>query len=66
MNLDSILNWLIPTIIIVSFIAIIYMKFKGAFISFFSWLGGLFGWGLEKAKEGGSNVAVGTTQIVYR
>lgn len=49
-SLSSFLNWAIPLAVIFLFIAVIFRSFGGGIITFFMWVGKLFGYGAEKAS----------------
>jgi hypothetical protein len=51
MTLDSILNWAVPTIIILVFLGIFYTKLKTPIDQVLRWIGNLFRKGAEKVSE---------------
>ena len=60
LSLDSILNFVIPLAIIGFLIGIIFIKFKEPLMTFFHWVGDLFGAGAEQLND-----STTYTQIVY-
>ena len=63
MDLDSILNWVMPVAIIIFFIGIIYIKVQGPADQFLRWIGG----GIKNMISGGAEATKETinTEIVY-
>ena len=51
MTLDSILNWLVPVIIILVFAGILYTKLKEPIDQVFRWIGSLFKAGRDKMGD---------------
>jgi hypothetical protein len=50
-TLDSTLNWLVPTIIILIFAAIFYNALKAPIDRVIGWIRDAFGWGKEQIIE---------------
>ena len=50
-TLDSVLNWLIPVIIILVFAGILYTKMKQPIDQVFRWIAGLFKAGANKMSD---------------
>lgn len=50
-SIDSVLNWLVPVIIILVFAGILYTKMKEPIDQVFKWIGGLFRAGADKMGD---------------
>jgi hypothetical protein len=46
-TLDNVLNWLIPVLIILIFVAVLYAKFRTPINQVGRWIKNLFGYGAE-------------------
>lgn len=57
---DDVLNWLVPIIIIILFIAMMYVKIPEPFNVVGRWIRKLFGYIGDKTSE------VGETKLVYK
>ena len=59
MTLDSILNWVMPTLIIVFFLGLFYVKLKEPADMLFGWIGG----GLKSLITSGKDKATETIEM---
>lgn len=65
MGIDLVLNWLMPTLIILFFIGIFYVKLKEPADQFFCWIGRGLGRLITGGKERATESIVMGSEIVF-
>jgi hypothetical protein len=65
MNLESFLNFVIPTAVLLFLFGTVWWKLKEPMGALFKWFGELLGWTKDKISESASTVNT-STEIVYK
>lgn len=55
-RLDALLNWLVPTIVLLGFAALLYSKMKNPIDQFFHWIGAGLRSMFDRGKDKGAEV----------
>lgn len=65
-SFDSVMNTLVPIIIVLVFGGIMYVKLKPGIDAVGGWIKGLFGWGKTKLTDTTSSAMSSSYELVYR